>query len=345
MQGFVQIDSNKIKQNGIVNISNDTISRHNYNNIEIKPKEVINQIKFTNKTYYIEKDIFNNENHKEYDRFLINYKKHDIEKFSIVNKNRFSIYFKNKPVFIFANTLTELKTCKIGIIKLHKYKDFAFENFLLISFIILFGMVAWIIGTFSKYMSQIFKAIINYNECLKLFKNNNSIIGRIYFLLNLIFTCTLSIFLFQTTKHFNLSITKLNSFELMFINIFIVLGIYFFKYITINIIGYLLVKRDAFLEYLHSIYIYFKIIGLFILPFVLLITFLPIKFHYFFINLGIIGIFIFYLFSLFKGIKILIQKGVLLFYWILYLCIVEIIPICLLYKFVLRFVWWQKGIN
>jgi hypothetical protein len=75
-------------------------------------------------------------------------------------------------------------------------------------------------------------------------------------------------------------------------------------------------------------------LGIVLFPIVIMAKYLPYKLVPFILTLGIIVVAIAFLLKSFRAYQIIIRRDILLFYLILYLCTLEILPLLLGYKFV-----------
>jgi len=218
---------------------------------------------------------------------------------------------------------------------LHKYIDYIDISNIILPFILTsFVLFVWIKISYNKYLIQLLRAIINYSDEAKLYNDQNIIIDRLYLLLNVIFTITGGSFIFYLIKYFNHEILIGKSFLMLFFCFGFIVSIYVYRYIINKIFGFILYQKQVFNEYLHSTFIYYKAMGLFLLPFIFIIYILSEKFKIMALLISLLIIFILYFISIFRATRIMLQKGILLFYWILYLCTVEFLPIILLYKLI-----------
>jgi Domain of unknown function (DUF4271) len=123
-------------------------------------------------------------------------------------------------------------------------------------------------------------------------------------------------------------------FWLHFLYVAIILTVlYLFKYLILRIAGWIFNIRRAVDTYLFVVFMTNKIIGIFLLPFVVLISFAGQSVTEISITLSIIMVCIFYIYrfvasysTLYKEIKI---SGL---HFFLYLCALEIAPLLLIYK-------------
>jgi len=208
------------------------------------------------------------------------------------------------------------------------------DNLFLALIIFSFILLAWSKVIFGKYITQILRATFNYSESFKLYRDHNSIVDRVYWLLNIIFTITCGIFLFHLLKITKPSIFIYTSFYIILSCFIFILLLYFIRFLINKIVGFLLDQQQVFNEFIHSYFIYLKVMGLALLPLVTIISFISENYRLIFLIFGIIIIFILYTLSIFRATRIMIKKGILIFYWILYLCTIEFLPIILLYKFI-----------
>ncbi len=254
----------------------------------------------------------------------------------IISANNAVYKSKNKERAIFYNnkkTETYLKSQTSQKIPYFYKENFAINNAILILLLISFVLLAWIKIAFEKYLKQLLRAIINYSDEAKLFRDQNAMIDRLYLVLNIIFAITGGLFIYYFAGYYGKGIFLNNSFLNLLGCFGVIIVIYIYRYIIIKFFGFILYQNQAFNEYLHSTFIYYKAMGLFLTPLIFIIFILSENYKIAILMLSIITIFVLYFISIFRATRIMLQKGILLFYWILYLCTVEFLPIIMLYKF------------
>jgi hypothetical protein len=248
--------------------------------------------------------------------------------------------------YIFSNSKinTEIfKTSDFGVIHpiLFEYNlknetnSLQISNLLLISLLIIFSIFAWVKTTYLKYYLQFLRSLFTYSESNKLYFDQNALIDRLYSALNLIFIFSGGLFLMLLFNLIDVPLPFKSIIGKLFICISIVSAAFMLRYISTKLAGWIFSQNAAFNEYLHSSFLYYKAAGLLILPIVSVTGFIGIETR---LTLLIIGCTIFlltYLASIFRGTKIMLKKGVLLFYWILYLCTIEFFPLILFYKYLI----------
>nr|WP_320117794.1 DUF4271 domain-containing protein [uncultured Marinifilum sp.] len=186
--------------------------------------------------------------------------------------------------------------------------------------------------SFGKYLFRVFDSVLNYQSSNNLFleKNMRNLRGSIF--LNTLFITNISLFLVQ---YFNCFFSPENT-EIPFTSYLYtlvgIMGLYLGKIITIRSIGYIFNGTKEAKEYLHTVFIYNKNLGIILLLITLSVPFIAEFSSALLLNVGLIIALIFYIFRLFRGIKILFRKHVSIFYMILYLCALEILPLLVIYK-------------
>ncbi|NOU59842.1 DUF4271 domain-containing protein [Marinifilum caeruleilacunae] len=199
-------------------------------------------------------------------------------------------------------------------------------------------LMAVIRFSFSKYLQRLIDSILNYQVSNNLFleKNMRNLRGSIF--LNGLFFINISFFAVLYYK-FIYSDTGVETSILSFlIALAGLLLIYLGKFIVLRTIAYIFDGVKEGKEYLHTVFIYNKNLGIFLLPVTLSVPFIAEYAAYFLLNTGLVLGIIFYLLRLFRGIKILFRKHVSIFYMILYLCALEILPLLVIYKLLISLV-------
>lgn len=210
--------------------------------------------------------------------------------------------------------------------------DNVVNNILLGGIILIFILLANIKVNFSRYLNQILRATFTYSEENKLYRDHNALVDRVYFILNIIFILTGGIYCLLIFKLNNPVLYAASPYKIVFGSILVILALYIFKYLINKILGFILNQQKVFNEYLHSIFIYFKVTGIILLPIISIASFISSPADKVFLYIGLAIIILIYISSIFRASRIMLQKDVLLFYWILYLCTVEFLPYVLLYK-------------
>ncbi|MBN2598057.1 MAG: DUF4271 domain-containing protein [Marinifilaceae bacterium] len=200
--------------------------------------------------------------------------------------------------------------------------------------VLLFALILMAIVRFSysKFLLRVFDSTINYQTSsnLLLEKNMRNLRGSIF--LNLLFYVNFTLFIVQYFVYI-LSLNHEHNNIVFFLYCFIgLVGLYNTKFIFIRFIGYIFNGIKESKEYLHTIFIYNKNLGVILLPITISAPFIAQHSIPMLLNSGLILTLIFYVFRLSRGLKILFRQHVSIFYMILYLCALEILPLLMIYK-------------
>lgn len=149
------------------------------------------------------------------------------------------------------------------------------------------------------------------------------------FLMNIIFAGSISMFL-----HYALPQNFLNHHvALRFAAILAgFLCYHYLKLALYHLVGILSYQQKTTLEFTYNVQIYMRILGICLLPIVIILSFPHIEANTFIYGLGFLIVFIILTALTIRASQILISSDVSVFYLILYLCTLEILPLLYIYK-------------
>ncbi len=198
---------------------------------------------------------------------------------------------------------------------------------LLLSFL-LFASVRLI---FNKYLSQLIQSTINYSTFLRSFRERYFNLFHASFRLDLVFSLIMGLFSYQFLNAYKINLGASKSYYTYLICLGIVIGYFISKKIVYYIIGILTESKPEVQEYLFSMTVYNRVLGLFLMPVTATIAFVPLTQVEPILYAGLAIVAIFYLMSLIRGGKIFLKKHFSISYLILYLCTLEFLPLILIY--------------
>ena len=210
------------------------------------------------------------------------------------------------------------------------------QNWMIGIFVIVFILFSIFKVFYRNYVGQIFKTAFNFGESKRMFQERSLGFTHAAIGLYIVFYFMFGIFLYQIADFFSFHFYSVEWKNY----VFIIVGLFFFMTVKKTLyffMGYVTMSSSETYEYIFNTNNYNRVLGLFLFPVCLIIAFIPrVQQEYLFI-IGI-AIFLFlYFLLLFRGIKILLRKHFSIFYLILYLCCLEILPILYLYKFAMNF--------
>ncbi len=242
-----------------------------------------------------------------------------------------------KEQSIFKNDTNKQKSITIQPIEknhfqstvINEYKDITISCMLVVV-----AIYAWIRVFYGKFLNQIILSSINYHESSRLFKSNNALLIRLYYLLNFLSFIIIGFYISIALKLYNVEVFGLTGYWYLSIGILILVLYYLYKTLLSRFLGFLLQKQTLIEEIIHSSLLYLKVLSILILPVVSIVFFVsdPLK------NILIVSSIILFLTStiliLYRSIRIFISKGFSFFYTMLYLCIIEILPLLIVIKLI-----------
>jgi hypothetical protein len=194
-------------------------------------------------------------------------------------------------------------------------------------------LLAWLKLFYHKFLDQMMQSVTNHQLSVKLLRDQNIFSKRVAIALNLNFVFIGGAFVYLIFGYYNLRPFLLNdilsylSYSACLIILLIV------RHVVLHITGHLFDNHHVFREYLHQIFLIYKNLGIYLIILVIGLAYVREDLRIYFIYLGVILVFSAYLLRLFKGVRILMNKDVFIFYLILYLCTLEIFPFLILYRF------------
>jgi Domain of unknown function (DUF4271) len=186
---------------------------------------------------------------------------------------------------------------------------------------------------YKRYVDQVITSLINYQVSLRLLRERNVLFRNMSLGMNLVFGLNLGLFIYFILQNFGVK----QQFSDKFLNVLLYSGglilLYMVKSFTCRMIGFLFKVQSEFIEYVHNINLFNKNIGLFLFPVVIAFPYINENIQPFVIYLGISILVIMVFLRTVRSIQIIMRKGVSLFYLILYLCAIEILPVLLVVKY------------
>ncbi len=197
--------------------------------------------------------------------------------------------------------------------------------------LLLFG---WIRVGYGKYVQMAVQASYNFFSARRIKEEANILRSRVFYFLNILFFINLSLFITQFAEFHQIMIPLVSGIGLFFIVLAGILLLYSLKGLLLVILDFLFLAKGAFTYYNATVFIYNRMIGLFLLPIITVIPFISQKVTPWLFYSGFFIIAGFYIFRIFRGLQIGFKNRLSIFYLILYLCALEILPVWVLYHWV-----------
>ena len=233
------------------------------------------------------------------------------------------------PVFTPATT-AETATVQRGFVGEDRQGGFPSS----VTILIIFGLVilAFIKYQFRRYMSDTFRSVFSFRRSMRLFEESRDTVWQAVFLSNFFFTYVTGIFISLSFPILGAKPLWDNyTFSILFFSVATGL-IYFLKARIWNILGVIFNVKMLSKLYIHNMFLYNRNTGFIIFPFVAILPYISENFAHVLLFCIIFIFVIFYLIRLFSIFQIIHDQNVSVFYFILYLCTLEILPVLILIK-------------
>ncbi len=187
---------------------------------------------------------------------------------------------------------------------------------------------------FNKYLGQLLSSTVNYVTASRMFRERSVSLVHASFRLDIMFYIVAGLFIYHTVDVFGARLPQPGIIAYLIL-VGGVLGYFSLKKLIYYLQGNIFRATPETLEFLFNMNMYNRVTGLFLLPVSLIVAFTPLSKPELVIYAGLFIIFIFYILLILRGVKILMKKHFSIFYLILYLCTLEILPLLYIYKLVL----------
>lgn len=184
---------------------------------------------------------------------------------------------------------------------------------------------------YTRFFQPLLNAAFSHKETLALYSNRNSITQNTFLILQFLFSLNGGFFLYLTGSYFNILPNIPDYYTLIILSAGVFL-LYQLKFILLYILGFFFNQIKAFVEYIHTISLYNKLLGVLLIPVTAGMVIMSEHLTATFIYIGLGLIILSYIIRLIRGAGIILDKGFSVFYMFLYLCALEILPVMIVYK-------------
>jgi hypothetical protein len=214
-------------------------------------------------------------------------------------------------------------------------REFHSDNYTTIIVLLIFALLGVIAALEGKKINQLYKAIIGLSYASVLKREEKTISRRSSFLLLLVFLFTTSLVLFNGIIYNNYSTMFSNNLILFIAIIASIITAYFIKIFSVIILGFIFEKTVMVSDYVFNILLFNVGLGIVLFPFLILYFYTPLpKDILLIISFSIISFFIVY--RILRSIYISFQQGAFISYIFLYFCALEILPLIVLIKILIK---------
>lgn len=247
-----------------------------------------------------------------------------VEMFQLLSAEKSRFNYKPLKVFIERNKvdLSPAKSIYFEPSIVHR----STLNWTLILCLICISLILGLKRYYEKFMNQVVNSIFNFQLAEKTLREKNVLARRAFFIMNLNYLLIFSLFISLVLFSLNFKISPKYYIDYLIV----ALGVLSLLLIRVGVIylnGYLFQMMPITLEYIHNIYLINKNLGIVLMPLLFTSIYTTPVLSKILLTASFALVTFAALFKIIRGFQIIIKNGVLLFYSILYLCTLELLPL------------------
>jgi hypothetical protein len=211
------------------------------------------------------------------------------------------------------------------------------SDWILIPILALLLILAIIRITFSRYLLSLFQSVAHLYYSEKVYEEKSVLGQSANFFLDCLFFLVTPILAVYTITYFNPSLTiDIESYWLALYIFLGLLGVRLFRFISIKTLAFISDRWDGLNLLYFNLLLFPRILGIVTVPLVFLMAFTENKSHsiVLFFTLSLVAITL--VMRSFRSLQVFVKKGFSIFYFLLYLCALEIVPLLILFKEILK---------
>jgi hypothetical protein len=217
-------------------------------------------------------------------------------------------------------------------------KDFSRKSipdwYFLVILLVIAG-IAWARMVYGKLLYSVWFSSFSYQNASKVYKEQSIVQKRFGVGLDFLYLVNASLFIYLLNRFFAPAIFKADDIVFVLLAFLFLAFLVFIRIFVMRLTAYIFERSGLFLEFLYHFFIFNKVLGMVLIPFLIAIPYTQGELQKILIYTGISIVFAIHLFRLFRVAVYVLKNVVLFFYLILYLCILEILPVLVVIKLLL----------
>jgi hypothetical protein len=205
---------------------------------------------------------------------------------------------------------------------------------LLPALVVIVAITGWIRLASGKFFRELFQAVFYHTSSDNLYKITHFRKSAWSVGLNFLFLINLGLFVYEMMTHFGIRPAGIDGLALWGIATGVLMTVSFLKTGIYRFLGWVFNTREATRRFLFEVTLLNKAFGIILVPFIVVIPYVHPQYEFLLLVSGLVMFAVMYLIQLLKGVKIILHEPLSVFYMILYLCALEILPIVTIYKIV-----------
>ncbi len=212
--------------------------------------------------------------------------------------------------------------------------EYLSETWMIPLFLVCLVALAWVRVNYGRRIPQLFSDLVNVRLMRQTMREELVLSHRASLAISGVFVLQFSLFWYLLEVRSVVSIASGTGFNLFWKYVILVVLVYFIKIMLVRIIQWVVEGDFSLGEYIHTIFLSNKVLGLVLFPLLLFALFTDYKGSQFLLTTALVSVGLMYVFRLFRGSANALAQGIRPVYIILYLCTLEILPLLLFVKFI-----------
>ncbi len=210
------------------------------------------------------------------------------------------------------------------------------KDFLFYSILVLLLFYAFVINIYPQYFPKLFSQFSQ--SSLRMMQNREQLLQNSFASLIMNVCFILSFSLMSTLLIFNKHLLPLSFWQGYIYICSFFSFLYIGKYLCLVIAGYIFNTRDLVNTYIFVVFMVNKVLGILLIPFILLLAFAkPVYYPLAIMGAGGLSVLLILYRYLFSLTSVRNKLHISSFHFFLYLCAFEILPLLVLYKFIVQY--------
>jgi hypothetical protein len=255
--------------------------------------------------------------------------------FNVIQLYR-NFYAQKKNAYQLYNQKSSLANAGDVLYKIEQKFSLPDKDLLFYAIIALLFLYGFVINIFPQYIPKLFSQFSQ--SSLRMMQNREQLLQNSMASLIMNISFVMSFSLFATLIIFNDHLLPINFWEGYVYMCLFFLGLYIGKFICLTIAGYVFNTKDLVQTYIFVVFMINKVLGILLIPFILILAFA--KPYLYPIAIGGAGFLMVLLIGyryLFSLTSVRNKLHISSFHFFLYLCAFEILPLLILYKFIVQY--------
>jgi hypothetical protein len=188
---------------------------------------------------------------------------------------------------------------------------------------------------YGKFLNSIFISAFSYQAASKVYKEQSLVQRRFGLFMDLLYFINGALFLYLIFRFFTPELIGTNEVVFVLLALLILFLLVILRVVVMRLTAFIFERDELFLGFLYHFFLFNKALGMILIPFLVAIPYTQGKLQEYLIYTGFSIVILIHIIRLIRAGIYVFKNVVLIFYLILYLCILEILPLLVVFKLLL----------